>query len=234
MDNVKVILFDCMETLIDLTELPTMRDYAFWAYDGSGAEDLWEGFEDFFKSYVSAKKALEDTLPEYKEYELLQRFELIARMNTKPGKVNTADTIARKLYKNYWNNYVSRCYVKEDVREVIIRLSGKYSLGVVSNFMVRDGIEELLEMNGLLDYFKFVVTSVREGWRKPYLLIYSTAVRKAGVDMENIIFVGDDYINDYSGPKNSGLKAVLLDRDNKHPELADKVRDFYMLENYIG
>lgn len=234
MGSLKVILFDCMETLIDLTELPAMRDYAVWAYNGSGVEDLWEDFEDFFRSYVSAKKALEDDLPKHKEYELLERFEVIARMNAQAGNENTAGTTAMKLYTNYWRNYVSKCYVKEDVREVIIRLSGKYSLGVVSNFMVKDGIEELLKRNDLLDYFKFVVTSVKEGWRKPCPLIYSTAVQKAGVKMENIIFIGDDYINDYLGPKNFGLKAVLLDRYNKYPQLTERVQDFYSLEYYIG
>jgi putative hydrolase of the HAD superfamily len=100
--------------------------------------------------------------------------------------------------------------------------------------MVKDGIEELLERNDLLDYFKFVVTSVKEGWRKPCPLIYSTAVQKAGVKMENIIFIGDDYINDYLGPKNFGLKAVLLDRYNKYPQLTERVQDFYSLEYYIG
>lgn len=231
--TIKYILFDCMETVIDLTELPTMRDYAFWAYYGSGMESLWDSFDDFLNDYIRARKSMNDKLPEKKEYEILERFKLVAGFNPVPDAVLTPDETAKRLYDNYWRNYVSKCYVKEDVKEVLERLSDKYLLGVVSNFMVEDGIEELLLKNGVKDYFKIIVTSVKEGWRKPNYKIYNTAIEKTGVDKEHIVFIGDDYINDFEGPESLGLKSVLLDRNNKYPQVVKRVRDFYQLENYL-
>jgi putative hydrolase of the HAD superfamily len=231
--TLKYILFDCMETLIDLTRLPTMRDYAFWAYNGSGVEHLWGSFENFFKCYAFAKKSMEDRLPDNKEYEILERFELIAGLNENPGKTCTVEETAKRLYDNYWRNYVSKCYVKSDVREVLPGLSNRYSLGIVSNFMVKDGIEELLEKNNISSYFEFVVTSVKEGWRKPHPGIYNTAIEKTGVLKENILFVGDDFINDFNGPQSMNMKAVLLDRNDKYKDIDQRVTDFYQLERFL-
>ncbi len=231
---IKYILFDCMETLIDLTELPTMRDYAFWAYNGSGAESLWGSFEDFYSDYIRARKSMEEKLPKYREYEILERFKLAAAFNAGSDAFLTPDETAKMLYDNYWRNYVSKCYVKSDVMEVLPELSKKYHLGVVSNFMVENGIEELLLRNNIKYYFKFVVTSVKEGWRKPYNGIYNIAIEKTGVNKDYIMFIGDDYINDYKGPGSIGIKAVLLDRNNKYPQVDKRIRDFYQLENYIS
>ena len=47
MAAVKYIFFDCMETLVDLHELPSSSDYARWAFQGSGVEGYWRDFEDF-------------------------------------------------------------------------------------------------------------------------------------------------------------------------------------------
>ena len=58
MNNFDYIFFDCMETLVDLQKLPTVRDYAEWAYKGSGVEELWEDFDEFFRYNMLAKKEL--------------------------------------------------------------------------------------------------------------------------------------------------------------------------------
>lgn len=47
MERTKYIFFDCMETVIDLTELPTVNDYAYWTYHNSGVEEYWEDYNDF-------------------------------------------------------------------------------------------------------------------------------------------------------------------------------------------
>lgn len=51
----KYIFFDCMETLIDLHELPSRSDYARWAFQGSGVEGYWRDFEDFLMLYEASK-----------------------------------------------------------------------------------------------------------------------------------------------------------------------------------
>lgn len=220
------LFFDCMETLIDMHNLPTPKDYALWAYKGSGAEELWGDPDEFIRYYWLAKKELAARLPEHAEYEMRDRFLYVIRSSLPDLPEPIVERTADKLYVNYWRNYKAECFVRDDVKRALDKLSNSYKMGVVSNFMVRDGIEELLRMTGIDHYFSFVVTSVGEGWRKPHPDIYGKALQLSGVGTDRVIFIGDDYINDYAYPASIGMKAVLLDRYERRPDLPDRVRDF--------
>lgn len=233
MDNIRYILFDCMETLVDLKRLPNIRDYAFWGYDGSGVEDLWKDFDEYFQFYMLARADISSRLHLNQEYDMYERFFHLAKLSFLDMPFSRMENVAGSLNINYWKNYRTECYVKEDVFSVLPKLALKYRLGVVSNFMVRDGIEELLEINGIIKFFDFVVTSVKEGWRKPHPAIYGFALDKLGASPGETIFVGDDFVNDYVTPEELGMKPIFLDRYERHPEIAARVTDFYQLEKLL-
>ncbi len=215
----KYIFFDCMETLIDLQKLPTMRDYAAWAYEGSGLEGYWEDLDEFFRYYLLSKQELASRLPEHADYEMRGRFSHLVQMSLPQLPHELVESTAGILYKTYWKNYKAGSYVKEDVRRALPILKKNYKMGVVSNFMVMGGIKEMLEIHGTSGYFDFVVTSVSEGWRKPHQAIYQKALALAGVKSEQVIFVGDDYVNDFMTPLELGMRPIFLDRFGRYPEL---------------
>jgi putative hydrolase of the HAD superfamily len=234
MSNIRCILFDCMETLVDLTELPALSDYARWAFDDSGVEHLWDGFEAFFSGYEKTIRILRDQMPQHGEYDMKERLAWTVRLNLPQSGEAEVGAIADQLNATYWNAYKSRCYVKEDVRETLTCLGNTRLLGVVSNFMVPDGIEELLDSNGILLSFTFVVTSIREGWRKPHDIIYRAALQRSGIPPEETVFIGDDYINDYIAPRKLGFHTILLDRYGRHGEVKERMTDFYQLEGILN
>lgn len=227
------IFFDCMETLIDLHKLPNTRDYAAWAYYGSGVEELWEDFDEFFRYYMLAKQDLSSRLPEYADYEIRERFLHIVRLSLPDMPYNIMESTCEMLYKNYWSNYKSESYVWEDVLQTLPQLSTGFKMGVVSNFMVMGGIEEMLGIHDIKKYFEFIVTSVAEGWRKPHPAIYAKALEQAGVVPEKVIFVGDDYMNDYIAPSELGMTPFYLDRYDRHPELGSRVTSFHALREML-
>ncbi|HEY9061287.1 MAG TPA: HAD family hydrolase [Pseudobacteroides sp.] len=230
MITIEFVLFDCMETIVDMTQLPIRRDYAFWAYSGSGAEYLWNDFEEFFDEYRLAAESIDSKSPQYKEHSMTLRFKLMLdRRNTKEDRKK----LLERIHQNYWKNYSGRCYVEDETAEILKYLSNRYKLGVVSNFMVEDGIEDLLNKTGITDYFQFVVTSVKNGWRKPHRNIYDEAVKKAGVGPQDICFVGDDYICDYEGPVKMGIRAFLYDRKVKYPGLSDRITHLTELKQFL-
>lgn len=234
MKKFEYIFFDCMETLVDLHKLPLLRDYASWAFDGSGAEERWESFDDFFRYYLLAKQDLSSRLPEHADYEMRGRFLHTIKLSLPDLPYILMESVAEKLYSNYWRNYKAGSYVREDVREVVDDLSENYKMGVVSNFMITNGIEELLEMHDMKKYFDFVVTSVAEGWRKPHPAIYSKAMEIAHIESDKVLFVGDDFVNDFVTPKKIGMAAIYLDRFDRHPELDGRVRDFHDLREILS
>jgi len=229
MRNIKYILFDCMETLIDLTKLPSLRDYALWAFKGSGSEHYWEDFEEFLEGYKLAKKTIAEKLSEHKEYEISERFEFITRLKLTGCEENKIREITKTLYENFWKTYMLKCYVKDDVRTTLTDLAKEYQLGVVSNFMVKGGVEELLKKNDIIQYFDLIITSIDVGWRKPHPNIYKAAIDKAQTLPGEIVFVGDNYKNDYIGAKKAGFIPVFLDRQGKYCDIHCKISNFYEL-----
>jgi putative hydrolase of the HAD superfamily len=211
MPRYKCILFDCMETIIDVIEKPDLRLYAYWAYAGCGYESLWESFDAFAQSYSNIRNAFKKSYKEFEEYNLLDIFEYMAKQLS--DDANVKEKVTKALFNNYWRNYKSNCIVYDDVKSVLSELSDKYKLGIVSNFIVKEGVEELLKINGIYKYFDFVVTSIKIGWRKPHHIIYDTALDLAKVSKEEILFTGDDYVCDYEGPTKYGIDAVLLDKE---------------------
>jgi len=209
----KCILFDCMETVVDVKEIPDIRMYCAFAYFGCGYEKLWKDFDSFVEDYNFARAKLEEGQIEYKEYNLFDRFSFMVKQ-----KLNSDDEIEEAvaaISANYWRNYKANCYVDEGVKDVLSQLQPKYKCGIVSNFMVESGIEELLNDFGVARYFDFVVTSIKVGWRKPHREIYDTALKLSEAEKEEILFIGDDYICDYIGPLEYGFNAVLLDKKKK-------------------
>jgi len=229
MKEIKWILFDCMETLVDLTDLPDFKEYALWTFLGSGAEHYWSGFKEFLEGYKNVRAAMLEKLPEHKEYELKDRLDRIVRNKLDNAGDNEINTVIGRLYENFWDNYVSRCYVRNEVKIVLQNLSRFMRFGVVSNFTVQNGIEELLKRNDIIKYFDFIVTSVNEGWRKPHPFIYQAALEQIQMPPDRILFVGDNFECDYQGPRKMGMRSLLLDRCGRYEQVRDKVKDFYEL-----
>lgn len=227
MKMIKYIIFDCMETIVDLIELPNASDYAYWSYANSGVEQYWVNFDEYYEKYKLAKKTLSDSYKTHQEYEMKQRIEFIVN-NTTSIKQNRQAVIDR-LYENYWDTYKSKCFIKEETKQAVAQLKEKYHLAIVSNFMIRDGIEELLDINNLIHSFDFIVTSIGFGWRKPDPRIYKYAIDKSGCQEHEILFIGDDYENDYVAPRKYGMHSLWLNKTNEKKDQIDQIHDFYEL-----
>ncbi|RPH60537.1 MAG: HAD family hydrolase [Chloroflexi bacterium] len=89
-----------------------------------------------------------------------------------------------------------------------LRESG-YILAVVSN---RDEpFGEYLEKMGIGKYFHFSLAAGEvESW-KPDRGIFEHALRRAGVEAREAIYVGDNYFADIVGARSAGLNPVLID-----------------------
>lgn len=221
MQKPEFILFDCMETIVDVVEKPEVRLYSSWCYDGCGYESLWESFDSFVGDYVQTREHLRANQEKYRELNGLDIYRLMAgRKLTEPRQ---AEQAANRILQNYWANYTKNCYVDNTVKQTLKDLSSQYRCGVVSNFMVDGGIEELLAAHGILQFFDFVVTSVRTGWKKPHSKIYDAAMAYVTAPKEKVLFVGDDYDCDYLGPRQYGFQSVLLDKESRHPQVPEKI-----------
>jgi len=90
-----------------------------------------------------------------------------------------------------------------------------YYLGVISNSI--GTIEEQLVRVDLRKHLDAVLDSALVGVEKPHPEIFALALRRAGAQPSQALFVGDTYATDIGGAELAGLSGVLLDRVGAYP-----------------
>lgn len=209
------ILFDCMETLVDFNPIPQQRDYARWAFEGSGVEGLWKGFDEFFQLFQKAVVLLNNEKEKLEEWASIERYNRLCQLTPGINVINSYG-ISKRLQENFFANYCANCFVRKDTIDAIPQLANRFYLAVVSNFKVKSGIEHILEQFNLLQHFQWVLTSIDMGWRKPHPAVYEEAISRTESSPEKILFVGDDVQNDVEAPLALGMDAIHLDRYNQY------------------
>jgi putative hydrolase of the HAD superfamily len=119
----------------------------------------------------------------------------------------------------------------EDVLPVLEELRAySLKLGLVSN-----GIRDLSEFvaHHRLDV-DAIVDSRSHGWVKPHPTIFRTALDRLGVGAEEAAMVGDSLAEDVEGARALGLRAILVDREDRHPDVDERVADLYALPAALG
>jgi putative hydrolase of the HAD superfamily len=119
----------------------------------------------------------------------------------------------------------------EDARPVLEELrAGGLRIGLVSN-----GIRDLhefaahhrLDVDAILD-------SRSHGRVKPHPTIFEAALQQLGVVAGDAVMVGDSLEEDVEGARALGMRALLVDRDDRHPDVEERLVDLYGLPAALG
>lgn len=108
------------------------------------------------------------------------------------------------------------------IGEAIAALAGSYKLGVVSDAIYSPGrcLREWLRMHDLLQHFDGFAFSDEIGHSKPHHDMFASVASQLGVDIGDMLHIGDRDHNDIKGPHALGMKAVLFtatrDLDKDH------------------
>jgi len=122
----------------------------------------------------------------------------------------------------------------DDVLPALTDLKGRgLRLGLISN-IDRD-MTSLLEEVGLSSKLPVVVTSQDTGCNKPHPEIFREALRQAGVQAPEAIYVGDQHQIDVVGANQVGMKGILLDRNGYFERITDcpRVRSLIQVVDYL-
>lgn len=216
-DGVRAVAFDAVGTLL-FPDPGAVAVYAAAAARHGLAVDpagigpkLWQRF----RAEDELDRAAGWVTSEAREEERWRNVVLAAL----PG---ATEAVFRELYRHFarptaWS-------VPPDSAGVLTDLERRgFALAMASNYdsrlaTVAAGIPALAPVRDRL------VISSLVGVRKPAAEFFTAGVRPAlGVPVERILFVGDDYENDYLGATAAGLRAVLLDPKGAHPEVPDRI-----------
>jgi len=104
------------------------------------------------------------------------------------------------------------------VEAALRELSGRYKICIASDAIVTpaDGLREILEGHGLKQYFSAFAFSDEVGHSKPHPDMFNSVAQQLGVELSEMVHVGDRDHNDVKGPQALGMKAILFTatRDN--------------------
>jgi FMN phosphatase YigB (HAD superfamily) len=110
----------------------------------------------------------------------------------------------------------------DGIAEAIAALAGSYKLGVVSDAIYSPGrcLRQWLEMHDLLQHFDGFAFSDEVGHSKPHHDMFASVASQLGVEIPDMLHIGDRDHNDIKGPHALGMKAVLFtatrDHDKNH------------------
>jgi putative hydrolase of the HAD superfamily len=106
------------------------------------------------------------------------------------------------------------------------------------------GLKLGLVSNGSRDLEEFVAHHALEvdcavgsrafGRTKPHPEIFRHALGLLGVEPKGAAMVGDSYQDDIEGARALGMRAFLLDRDDRYPDEPERLPDLYALPAALG
>lgn len=117
------------------------------------------------------------------------------------------DGCFQELYAHFARPDAWRC--ESETAEVLATLAARgHVLGIASNFDHR--LRGIVDNMPPLRPVQYLVISSEIGWRKPAREFFAVMCRQAGSPPEQILYVGDDRVNDYEGARGGRLRSVLL------------------------
>ncbi|TWT49895.1 dUMP phosphatase [Thalassoglobus neptunius] len=133
------------------------------------------------------------------------------------GTVENSDDCFHELYQHF--SLPESWRIADHAADVISVLQSEgFGVAIASNFDRR--LHTALDGNPILCDIDVRLISSEIGWRKPSLEFYNALVERCQCAPEEILMVGDDFANDYTGARNAGLRAVHLgaERSDIDPE----------------
>lgn len=206
------VFFDCWDTVIQFRE--KNKDWKFLALSRhceNASSVNWEKVSDFSRSffgiYDSTFHGYEMTVEQYLRL-LVEYFHL---KPTAPlsliGEEVLSDLDPKPMpYLKDFLKYMDKTHIPYAILSNTLYSSEK-TLSIIKGFYPES-------------HFEFFFGSADVGVKKPTSLFFQTGVRKANLDIEKSIYIGDSFIHDVYGSHKAGFKTSLWlnFKKEKHPD----------------
>ena len=209
---IKAVVFDWAWTLADLADEDDRRPFSrmldFLRGKGIAVpefESCYDLYRDLFYTMIAeSRKNHREACFEHVLNLLLLHFAIDL-----DGK-----TTEREILAVYYGEIYAKRKLFPDVKPTLNGLKAAgMPIGIISNttnpgFMKRRE-QEMLDLHA---FFEFSIFSSEVPFRKPHPSIFQTATGYLGLQAKEILYVGDQLINDVAGAQNAGMQAAWINR----------------------
>ena len=216
MSAVRAVLFDFGGTLYDYATLEgaertSLVELAEWAGVEATPDEIQRAHRD------ALRRAFYAYLPQrfYLHRDLFRD----AALGMLAALGRSADPQHLDRYRAaQWARHADAFRLREGVIDTLRALRARrLHLGIVSN-IDEDQLAHLLELTQLAEQFDSILSSEQAQSCKPDRAIFDEALRRAGCQPHEALFVGDTIAQDVAGANRVGLRSVLLwHRDDREP-----------------
>jgi putative hydrolase of the HAD superfamily len=211
MNNIKAIIFDLDNTILDRTH--TFKNFIN-AFLQAYFDHLDSTQEIFERIILLDQDGYKDKIELFSE--LLEEL---------PWKINPE--MSQLL--NYYNmEYVKNAILMDQAREVIQHIRKKHKTGLITNgkTLIQYGKIDQLQLR---DEFDLIIVSEEAGIKKPDPRIFEMALKKLNLRPDECIYIGDHPSNDIEGAANSGMNTIWM-KVNQPWNNALKVKPLYTID----
>jgi HAD superfamily hydrolase (TIGR01549 family) len=181
-------------------------------------------------------------LPHLRENDLVDRL----RLTIEPvagGQGGVSPELLAEAVEAYVEVLVRALPLSEGTAPLLAGLKRHYRLGVITNYPYSPGTRRVLAAKGLASFFDAVVISADWEFVKPHPLLFRQAAIGLGVEVGDLVHVGDDWEADIVGATLAGARSVYFTglREEDDPRRGDPmgqplaiISDLKQLEPLLG
>ncbi len=225
------IIFDFFGTLVQYTPgafhtAPYQRTHRFLEQHG-----FLITYDTFVATFTAASDDLEAqakrTLREYHMDDVGRGFFQAA------FAIEVDDNILQPFIAHFIAEWGRGIVYLDKLDALLTQLTARYRLSIVSNTHYPALIHDHLAAMQIGQHFAQVVTSVEVGIRKPHPAIFERILTDLQVAPDQAIYIGDTYIDDYQGATSADIRCVLLDPQQRYPQVPDRITTLFDLVAYL-
>ena len=213
------VTFDFWETIfMDTPELDRRRDQlrCQGLHENLAKLGVEVSIEDLADGFRESTAWLASIWKKGEQVSTLEQIRYIVNHATKNRAILLTDPEAlMRIEESYWSpSLTAPATLNAEAPEVFQRLRGRrLKIGLICNTGPGPGhaLRELMQREGVLDYFDATIFSDEVGYGKPDPRIFLTAAERLGLEPSDILHVGDNIENDVRGAQRAGMKTLLFE-----------------------
>ncbi len=233
--NAKLVLFDLGDTLMSV--YPS-RGYVYseiaskygFNLKPSIIEDKWHNlYQEWEKERLISDVLLKSDEKEYEYLYSKLNANALHYAGLPSEKSNVALEIGKEIFLSILDN-PKYWQILPDVTtflENLIKMGKKIAL--VSNW--NSSMKAFVEKSPLNIYFSNIYSGTQLQNKKPNPYIFEQAIKDFEINKDEVVHIGNSYIDDIVGAKNASIKAILF--DNNRDYLNSEIPAFYQYSDLI-
>lgn len=190
-------------------------------YPGISRAEIIEAAQTAWCDLVKLRPTRKDLVDPvtFREKLWAKQAELMGKVIGFNSKIPDWPWVANAFFRDHYNSNRSWSVPADHARLLYKLKQARFPMAVIANDDDSAPLPRTISELGLTGYFETEIASSTFGKNKPHSSTYLAALSCLDLRADEVLFVGDDFHNDYWGPLQVGMNPVLFDPDGLYAKV---------------